>query len=68
MLAVKDTDQAKFNELQEQLTKEIVFNYLSELNSVRTTLYYVCLFARYETPEKQQLLHDNKDAFNKLFM
>lgn len=50
------------------MTKESAFNYLSEVQSVRTTLYYVCLFSKYDNTESQALLHDNKEAFNKLFM
>jgi hypothetical protein len=67
MLIIKSTDETKFNELSEKLTATNVFNYLSEEQAVRDTLYYVCLFSRFEDESRQRVLHENRDAFNTLF-
>lgn len=67
MLTVKDSDPDRFNELEGELTTHSVFNYLSEEEYVRKTLYYVCLFSNYENESSQQLLHEKKEDFHKLF-
>lgn len=66
-LAVKSTNEKKFNEISEQLTEQNVFNYLSEKKAARDTLYNVCLFAHFEDESKRTLLHDNRETFNSLF-
>ena len=67
MLIVKATNETKFNELSEKLTATNVFNYLSEEQAVRDTLYYVCLFSRFDDESRQRILHENREAFNTLF-
>ena len=68
MLKVKGKDEEKFNALEDEMASQPQFNYLSEKENARDTLYYVCLFSRYEKESDQQILHESRESFKTLFM
>lgn len=62
-----EKDQDKYNTLDGELNDLSVFNYLSEEEIARKTLYYVCLFRSYKTESQQKILYDNQENFHTLF-
>ena len=58
---------SEVNDLTAALTETDEFNYISESEYARTTLFFICSFNTYFTTDEQNYISDNKLKFDLLF-
>ena len=58
---------SEINDLTATLTSSKEFNYLSEAEDARDTLYYICSFSAKLSKEEQNLIADKRSEYDLLF-
>ena len=57
----------EINDLNNNLTATKEFNYITEDDEARDTLYYICAFNSYFEKEEREFIVNNRDKFENLF-